>query len=137
MTFQYGLGPESFQVREREASKNIPSVNSSSTPKESLFSVKGQLVNILGFQAIWSLPKLCTLLWQLKSSHRQHVSGRVGLCVCEQICFQTGGASPQVVVCQLVLYLINLHSNLYCFSSPVHFVFNLVLFFQCLMYLVL
>ena len=58
MTFQYGLGPESFQVREREASKNIPSVNSSSTPKESLFSVKGQLVNILGFQAIWSLLQL-------------------------------------------------------------------------------
>lgn len=45
-------------MRERGASKDIPSVNSSSTPKESIFSVKSQLVNMLGFQATWSLLQL-------------------------------------------------------------------------------
>ena len=33
-------------------------MNSSSTPKESIFSVKNQLVNMLGFQATWSLLQL-------------------------------------------------------------------------------
>ena len=65
----------------------------------------------------------------IKKEPRQHVSERVGLCVCVQICFQKGGASPRVVDCQLVLYLINLHSDLYCVSSSVPFVFNLALFF--------
>lgn len=77
-------------MRERQASKNIPSVNSSSTPKESLFSVKGQLVSILGFQAIWSLLQLFNSAiaeWSLAKGYQYCKEKALGILSCEVVTY--------------------------------------------------